>query len=106
MGSRALGHGTTVLLGLSGVAVRRVELEPDGSRVVHVVTAEETAAACPSCGVLSSSVKGNVVTRPKDLSYGRRCGWCGTSDGGGAGRPAAGGHRSPSSWRRCRPGRG
>jgi transposase len=52
------------------VAVRRVELEPDGSRVVHVVTAEETAAACPECGVFSTSVKQNVTTRPKDLPYG------------------------------------
>ena len=63
-------HGTTVLLGLSGVAVRRVELAAAGIRVVHVVTAEETAAACPACGVFSTSVKGNVTTRPKDLPYG------------------------------------
>jgi transposase len=67
-----LEHGTTVLLGLSGVAVRRVELAPDGTRVVHVVTAEQTAAACPACGVFSTSVKGNVTTRPKDLPYGER----------------------------------
>jgi transposase len=52
------------------VAVRRVELAAAGIRVVHVVTAEETAAACPECGVFSTSVKGNVTTRPKDLPYG------------------------------------
>ena len=63
-------HGTTVLLGLSGVAVRRVELAAAGIRVVHVVTAEEAAAACPECGVFFTSVKGNVTTRPKDLPYG------------------------------------
>jgi transposase len=38
--------------------------------VVHVVTAEETAAACPSCGVLSTSVKARVITSPKDIPYG------------------------------------
>ncbi len=56
-------HGTTLLLGLEGVAVQRVELAEDGSRMVHVGTAEPAAAACPSCGVFSSSVKGRVVTR-------------------------------------------
>jgi transposase len=35
-----------------------------------VVTAEETAAACPSCGVLSRSVKARVITSPKDIPYG------------------------------------
>lgn len=38
--------------------------------MVHVVTAEETAAACPACGVLSSSVKERVRTRPRDIPYG------------------------------------
>ena len=38
--------------------------------MVHVVTAEETAAACPSCGVLSTSVKARVITSPKDIPYG------------------------------------
>ncbi len=63
-------HGTTLLLGLSGVAVERVELDDAGGRVVHVRTADETAAACPSCGVFSTSPKENVTTRPKDLPYG------------------------------------
>ena len=63
-------HGTTVLLGLEGVAVRRVEAADGGARVVHVATASETAAACPSCGVFSTSVKEQVTTRPKDLPYG------------------------------------
>ena len=35
-----------------------------------MVTAEETAAACPSCGVLSTSVKARVITSPKDIPYG------------------------------------
>jgi transposase len=52
------------------VRVERVERLADGTRVVHVVTAEETAAACPSCGVFSTSVKGRVSTSPRDIPYG------------------------------------
>lgn len=63
-------HGTTLLLGLSGVAVERVELRSDGTRRVHVASADATAAACPACGVFSTSPKQNVTTRPKDLPYG------------------------------------
>jgi transposase len=65
-----LEHGTTLLLGLEGVVVRCVEAVAEGARVVHVATAEQSAAACPSCGVFSTSVKGHVTTRPKDLPYG------------------------------------
>ncbi len=64
-------HGTTLLLGLAGVAVQRVELDDAGARVVHVRTADETGSACPSCGVFSTAVKGNVTTGPKDLPYGQ-----------------------------------
>lgn len=63
-------HGTTLLLGLAGVAVERVDLIGEGTRRVHVATADGTAAACPACGVLSSSPKEYVTTRPKDLPYG------------------------------------
>jgi transposase len=62
--------GSTRLLGLPGLAVRRVELAVDGARVVHVQTADEGAAACPTCGFVSRSVKENVTTRPKDIPYG------------------------------------
>ena len=65
-----MGHGTTLLFGLAGVAVREVSLRADGGRVVDVVTDDETAAACPTCGVFSSARKGKVVARPKDLPYG------------------------------------
>ncbi|MDI3313989.1 MAG: transposase family protein [Mycobacterium sp.] len=61
---------TTVLFGLPGVRVERVERRADGTRVVDVVTDDPTAAACPSCGVVSTSVKGCVVTSPKDIPYG------------------------------------
>ena len=63
--------GTTLLFGLPGVRVERVERLPDGARVVHVVTVSETAAACPSCGVVSTSVKGQVATSPRDIPYGQ-----------------------------------
>ncbi|WP_428338395.1 hypothetical protein [Mycobacterium sp.] len=46
----------TTLFGLPGVQVERVERLADETRVVQVVTAEQTAAACPSCGVVSTSV--------------------------------------------------
>ncbi len=62
--------GTTILFGLSGVAVREVDLAADGARTVHVVTADSGAAACPVCGVVSTSVRQYRVTRPKDLPYG------------------------------------
>lgn len=62
--------GTTILFGLPGVRVREVVRAADGVRVVHVVTDDETAAACPVCGVLSVSVKQRRTTRPRDLPYG------------------------------------
>lgn len=62
---------TTLLLGLPGVGVTRVERRSDGTRVVDVVTADEAAAACPSCGVVSTSVKERVITSPKDIPYGK-----------------------------------
>ena len=61
---------TTLLFGLRGVRVERVERHADGTRVVHVVTDQPTAAACPSCGVVSTSVKERVTTAPKDIPYG------------------------------------
>jgi transposase len=66
-----VSDGTTLLFGLPGVRVERVERLADGTRVVHVVTDEETAAACPSCGVLSASRKDRVSTSPKDIPYGQ-----------------------------------
>jgi transposase len=62
--------GTTILFGLPGVRVRDVVRGGDGTRVVHVVTDEETAAACPACGVLSTSVRQRRTTRPRDVPYG------------------------------------
>jgi transposase len=67
-----LSNPTTLLFGLADARVERVVLLPDGTREVHVQTAYEAAAACPSCGVRSSSVKGNVTTAPRDIPYGTR----------------------------------
>ncbi|MGH3596796.1 MAG: ISL3 family transposase, partial [Mycobacterium sp.] len=65
-----MSDGTTLLFGLPGVEVERVERLVDGTRVVAVVTAELTAAACPGCGVVSTSVKERVTTSPRDIPYG------------------------------------
>src|SRR5947209_7861410 len=65
-----LVNDTTLLLDLDGVSVARVERLADGTRRVHLVTADETARACPSCGVFASRVKGSATTRPRDLPYG------------------------------------
>jgi transposase len=58
------------LFGLEGLAVARVVTDGVQGRVVDLVTADETAAGCPSCGVISVSVKGRVVSRPRDLPHG------------------------------------
>lgn len=67
------GHDPgTLLLGIEGLAVAAVEGDADEGegRLVHVVIEEVGAAACPACGVLSSSVKEHVTTRPRDVPYG------------------------------------
>jgi len=64
--------GTTyILFGLRGVRVREVVRAADSVRVVRVVTDDETAAACPACGVFSSSVRQCRTTRPRDVRYGK-----------------------------------
>jgi transposase len=60
-----------LLFGLPGVRVERVERLADRTRVVQVATADDAAAACPSCGVLSTSVKARVITSPRDIPYGQ-----------------------------------
>ncbi|MGW1956914.1 transposase family protein [Streptomyces sp. NPDC001920] len=62
----------TLLLDLDGVSVRRVERLEDGTRRVHLATAEEAARACPECGTFAWKVKGTARTRPRDLPYGER----------------------------------
>jgi transposase len=66
--------GTSILFGLPGVAVQRVERTWDKQgtslRLVHMVTTERSAAACPKCGVFSTSVRQYRTTRPRDVPYG------------------------------------
>ncbi|MER6528507.1 ISL3 family transposase [Streptomyces sp. NPDC001508] len=67
-----MDNSTTLLLGLDGLAVEKVERLVDGTRRVHLTTADESARACPSCGVFTVHVKGFVQTRPRDLPCGER----------------------------------
>jgi transposase len=69
-GATGVFNDTTLLLGLDGVSVDRVERLAGGARRVHLVTAEAAAQACPACGVFSTRVKGPALTRPRDLPYG------------------------------------
>jgi transposase len=66
--------GTTILFGLPGAAVERVErvTGADGelARLVHLKTAVSSTVGCPGCGVISASVKRYRTTRPRDLPYG------------------------------------
>ena len=70
--TRARAHGAwgNAPAGHRRARVERVALHEDGGRIVHLVTADQTAAACPTCGVVSTSVKGHAVTRPRDVPYG------------------------------------
>jgi transposase len=64
----------SLLLDLDGLAVdsvERTEGTAGGARLVRLRTVDETAAACPSCGVFSTRVKEYVYTRPRDLPQGR-----------------------------------
>jgi transposase len=65
-----LVNDTTLLLGLDGVSVMRVERLQCGGRRVHLATADASARACPACGVFASRLKGAATTRPRDLPYG------------------------------------
>jgi len=69
-GTASVENGTTILFGLPGVGVDRVEADEHGARTVHLNTTDTGAAACPECGVFSTSVRQRRTTRPKDLPYG------------------------------------
>lgn len=69
-GRRGRGQRRDGLLDLEGLAVQDVQRASDGVRVVRLETAEQTAAACPTCGVLASRIKEYVSTAPRDLPCG------------------------------------
>ncbi|MFD9599767.1 hypothetical protein [Streptomyces sp. NPDC059970] len=52
------------------MAARAVNSRP-GPRV-HVATTDESARACPTCGVVSTVRKDRPVTAPRQLPYGGR----------------------------------
>jgi transposase len=70
-GAGAGAGDATLLLSLDGLAVTLVERSAAETLLVEVATADETAAACPTCGVISTRVKEYVCTRPRDLAQGR-----------------------------------
>lgn len=63
---------TTLLLGLAGLEVDRVELDAAGTPVAHLTTSSPRAACCPTCGVQSSSPKQWVSSHPRDLAVAER----------------------------------
>jgi transposase len=67
-----INTAATHLLGIEGVGVVHVEDDGAGGTVVHVVTTNASARACPSCGVFATARKERVVTRPRHLSCGGR----------------------------------
>ncbi len=73
-GQQCVEQGASLLLGIEGLDVLAVVLQNRGDdeqgRVVHLVTGDESAAACPSCGTVSTAPKGRATTRPRDLPYG------------------------------------
>ncbi len=62
--------GTTILFGLPGVAVDRVERDGNGGRTVHLRTDASRCSVPSECRGVSSSVKQRRTTRPRDLPYG------------------------------------
>ena len=65
-----MDQGSSLLLGIEGLHVIDVRLDADGQRVAQVATDPELAGWCPQCGEQSSSPKGWVTTRPRDVRIG------------------------------------
>jgi transposase len=66
-------NDTTRLLGLTGLAVVRVDDAPQDGPVVHLSTADEQARTCPGCAARATRMKEWVTTSPRDLPIaGRR----------------------------------
>jgi transposase len=67
-----INEAATRLLGLEGVSVIKVKDDGTGGSTVYVVTAEDSARACPACGVFATRLKEYRTTRPRHLSCGGR----------------------------------
>ena len=100
--------GTTLLFGLPGVRVERVERVPDGARVVHVVTDEPTAAACPVMwgGVHVGERPGDHIAEGHPLRSGSNCSAVEQDPVAMPGGLLRARRRSPRRSRRCRRGHG
>ncbi|MEV6865954.1 ISL3 family transposase [Streptosporangium subroseum] len=68
-----MNDSTSILFGMPEIAVVDVERVADdggkSGRLVHIERPEDWAA-CPECGVISTSVRQRRTTRPRDLPYG------------------------------------
>jgi transposase len=62
----------TAMLAIAGLAVDRVEVRGDETRILHVSTSDPAARACPKCGVFSTAHKAAADTSPNDIRYGNR----------------------------------
>lgn len=68
-----MNDSTSILFGMPEIAVTKVERvavdQNESVRVVHIERPEDWAA-CPECGVVSTTVRQRRTTRPRDLPYG------------------------------------
>ncbi|WP_103546550.1 ISL3 family transposase, partial [Streptomyces sp. SM1] len=67
-----INEAATRLLALEGVSVIKVKDDGSGGSTVYVVTSEDSARACPACGVFATRLKGYRTTRPRHLPCGGR----------------------------------
>ncbi|WP_328467337.1 ISL3 family transposase [Streptomyces sp. NBC_00448] len=67
-----INRDATRLLGLEGVSVTKVKDDGAGGSTVYVVTGEDSARACPSCGVFATRLKDYRTTAPRHLACGGR----------------------------------
>ncbi|WP_434595814.1 ISL3 family transposase [Streptomyces sp. A5-4] len=67
-----INRDATRLLRLEGVSVTKVKDDGAGGSTVYVVTSEDSARACPSCGVFATRLKDYRTTAPRHLSCGGR----------------------------------
>lgn len=60
----------TLLLGLDGVSVTHVQDDNANGLMVYIATSDDSARACPSCGVLATRLKDHRTTTPRHVSCG------------------------------------
>lgn len=65
-------EAATLLLGLEGVSVTHVQDDKAGGSTVYATTSDDSARACPSCGVFATRLKDYRTTTPRHLPCGGR----------------------------------